>query len=53
MNKFANFLNLKNTYFSNPHGLPDRRNRSTSNDIAYLCYYSMKNLLFRTIVKTT
>jgi D-alanyl-D-alanine carboxypeptidase (penicillin-binding protein 5/6) len=47
MNKFAKYLNLNNTKFSNPHGLPDKKNKSCSNDISYLCYYAMKNELFK------
>ena len=43
MNSFANHLKMKNTNFNNPHGLSDKKNKSTSNDIAELCYYGMKN----------
>jgi D-alanyl-D-alanine carboxypeptidase (penicillin-binding protein 5/6) len=53
MNILAQYLKLENTKFSNPHGLSDKQNKSTSNDLAYLCYYSMKNPDFRKIVRTT
>ncbi len=33
MNKYAKKLNLLNTNFANPHGLPNRANLSTANDI--------------------
>ena len=33
MNEFAKKLDLKNTYFANPHGLPNRANLSTAYDI--------------------
>lgn len=52
MNALAQYLKLENTKFSNPHGLPDKLNKSTSNDLASLCYYSMKNPEFRKLVKT-
>ena len=52
MNSLALHLKMKNTNFNNPHGLSDKKNKSTSNDVAELCYYAMKNEIFRTIVKT-
>lgn len=52
MNKTAKHFQLENTKFSNPHGLSDIKNKSTSNNIAKLCYYSLKNILFRKIVNT-
>lgn len=43
MNCLASHLKMKKTNFNNPHGLSDKKNKSTSNDIAELCYYAMKN----------
>lgn len=43
MNNFASHLKMRNTVFNNPHGLSDKKNKSTSNDIAELCFYVMKN----------
>jgi D-alanyl-D-alanine carboxypeptidase len=50
MNKQARNLNLKNTLFGNPHGLPHQGAKSTAADLAKLCCKCMKNLLFRKIV---
>ncbi len=36
MNEYAKKLDLKNTYFANPHGLPNRSNLSTAHDIFIL-----------------
>lgn len=52
MNKLAAHLRLANTHFSNPHGLSDQSNTSTSNDIAQLCHHAMRNQTFRKIVST-
>lgn len=52
MNSMAQHLRLEHTKYSNPHGLADRKNRSTSNDLACLCYHAMKNSCFGKIVKT-
>lgn len=51
MNKKANELNLKNTLFSNPHGLDemDNGNVSTSLDMAILYSYCMENATFAKI----
>lgn len=42
MNKMAEYLNLKNTRFNNPHGLSDRYNVSTANNVADLSLYAMQ-----------
>ena len=42
MNKAAQKLGLSNTYFTNPHGLPHRLNKSTSYDIGKLCFHALK-----------
>ncbi len=49
MNRLARALDLKNTRFANPHGLPHQEARSTAADIARLCCHCMKNDLFRRI----
>ena len=38
MNKRAKQLGMKNTIFSNPHGLPDKGNKSCSTDVAIMAY---------------
>ena len=50
MNKNARLLDLKNTKFGNPHGLPTHDGRSTATDVAKLSCICMKQELFRTIV---
>lgn len=49
MNRLARAVDLKNTKFANPHGLPHQEARSTAADLARLCCYCMKNELFRLI----
>lgn len=49
MNRLARNLDLKNTKFANPHGLPHQDARSTAADLAKLCTLCMKNELFRRI----
>lgn len=46
----ADYLKLKNTHFSNPHGLPDHHNVSTADDVAQLSYYAVKIPEFQTYV---
>lgn len=54
MNKKADELNLKNTYFSNPHGLDeqDNGNISTAHDMAMLYSYCLKNKIFAKITSS-
>lgn len=54
MNKKAEELNLKNTYFSNPHGLDeeDNGNVSSAYDMALLYSYCMKNKTFTKITSS-
>lgn len=47
MNKLAECLKMKNTHFDNPHGLSNKNNYSTANDMVELCHYAMKNNKFR------
>lgn len=51
MNETARKLGLSNTYFTNPHGLANRLNRSTAYDMAKLSFWAMKIPLFSQIVK--
>lgn len=53
MNKKAKELNMKNTKFSNPHGLDNKNeNISTAYDLALLTKYAMKNKTYKKITKT-
>ena len=53
MNKKAKELNMKNTTFSNPHGLDDEtKNYSTAYDMALLSSYAYKNKVYREIAST-
>nr|QBH22554.1 D-alanyl-D-alanine carboxypeptidase family protein [Philasterides dicentrarchi] len=51
MNKTARDLNLNSTQFCNPHGLSNRFNRSTSDDLARFSFMCMeRSNLFKQIV---
>ena len=50
MNRFTKSFHLKNTKFTNPHGLADRGNRSTAFDIAMLAFNALKDDNFKAIV---
>ena len=50
MNKTARNEELSNTYFNNPHGLCDKINKSTAEDIAKLSILALKSKLFFEIV---
>lgn len=52
MNQKAAELGLKNTHFTNPHGLPDSEHYTTAYDLAILSAYAMRNPLFRSITST-
>ena len=52
MNSFADTYGLVSTHYANPHGLCNNNNKSTSYDIARLCFYAMKLPLFRQVVGT-
>lgn len=52
MNREAEKLELKNTSFSNPHGLDDEGNYSTARDLAVLTAHAMKEPVFRRVVGT-
>jgi D-alanyl-D-alanine carboxypeptidase len=52
MNKTAAKYYLKDTFFTNPHGLSDIENRSTASDMSRLAYFFMKNQKLKEIVNT-
>lgn len=52
MNDKASSLGLRNTHFSNPHGLSDPDHYSTAQDLAKLMAYCMKNETFAKITST-
>jgi D-alanyl-D-alanine carboxypeptidase len=52
MNKNAKELQMKASFFGNPHGLPNFRNTSNPYDVALLIAKCLKNPLFCKIVKT-
>ncbi|MDR3590037.1 MAG: D-alanyl-D-alanine carboxypeptidase [Negativicutes bacterium] len=53
MNDRVDKLGLKNTHFSNPHGLPDPTNHySTAYDLAQIAATGMQNPMFAKIVST-
>ena len=50
MNDKAAQLGLKNTHYTNAHGLDDAEHYSTAEDICVLSRYAMRNETFRSIV---
>lgn len=52
MNEKAEDMGLKNTHFTNPHGLDDAEHYSSASDLAVIMAYAMKNELFREITAT-
>ena len=52
MNKKALILEMKRTFFSNSHGLPNMLNKSCAGDVALLVDYSLKNSQFKKVVGT-
>ncbi|KAL4472032.1 hypothetical protein ABPG72_007081 [Tetrahymena utriculariae] len=53
MNQEAQKLQMRNTQYSNPHGLSDKGNKSSAIDYGKLCYAAMSSFaLFRQVVKT-
>jgi D-alanyl-D-alanine carboxypeptidase len=52
MNKNAKDLDLKQSSFGNPHGLPDFRNTSTPYDLALLIAACLELPLFCKIIST-
>lgn len=50
MNKYAYAIGMKNSSFSNPHGLSNNFNKSTCYDMAKLSVVAMRNPIIREIV---
>ena len=53
MNHFLRVKGIKNTSFSNPHGLHHQDHWSTAYDMAMIAKEALKNPFFREVVKTT
>ena len=52
MNATAKKIHMRNTNYTNPHGLADKANHSTALDLSKLAYYAMKDPTFKTVVGT-
>lgn len=52
MNEKAAELGLKNTHFTNPHGLSDESHYTTASDLATLTAYALDNDTFKEICST-
>ena len=52
MNRKASELGLKNTHFTNPHGLDDNEHYTTARELALITAEALKNDIFRGIVST-
>ena len=52
MNEKANGLGLKDTHFTNPHGLYDEDHYTTAYELALITKHALSNPLFREIVST-
>ena len=52
MNSLASALQLKHTFYRNPHGLSKHKNTSTAEDVNKLAAAAMRMSLFRAIVNT-
>lgn len=52
MNEKATHLGLKQSHFTNPHGLDHDQHYSSAKDLAILTSYALKNPVFREIVQT-
>ena len=50
MNERAVSYGAEDSYFVNPHGLPDKRHRTTARDLALVSAHAMENEMFREIV---
>jgi D-alanyl-D-alanine carboxypeptidase (penicillin-binding protein 5/6) len=52
MNRRAALLEMTDTHYENPHGLPARGHQSTCRDLVKLAHAAMQNPLFRQYVST-
>ena len=53
MNIKAHSLGMKTTIFNNPHGLPDKGNKSCSADVAIMAIEYLKSERLRIFSRTT
>ena len=53
LNGFLKEIGCHNTYFKNPHGLPDEEHVTTARDLARMGQMAMKNPLFKEIVSSS
>ena len=53
LNLFLQKIGCSDTYFTNPHGLPDDEHVTTAADLAKMAYFAKKYPLFRKVVATT
>ncbi len=51
MNEFALLLGMSNSHFTNPHGLPDKRQYSTAHDMALLAFEAYQEPVVREMIK--
>ncbi len=51
MNEFSLMLGMTNSHFTNPHGLPDKRQYSTAHDMALLAFEAYQEPVIRDMVK--
>ena len=49
MNNKADALGLKDTHFTNPHGLADSEHYTTAKELAFISAYALKNATFKSI----
>lgn len=52
MNKLTIDLKMKRTKWANPHGLSNKQNRTTIQDICILCKFALNNFHIKKIVNT-
>ena len=52
MNLMVSKMKLKQTHYTNPHGLQDKANHSTANELAQISAYAMKIPLIKEITRT-
>eukprot|EP00742_Colponemidia_sp_Colp-10_P006939 GILJ01007448.1.p1 GENE.GILJ01007448.1~~GILJ01007448.1.p1 ORF type:complete len:398 (+),score=27.19 GILJ01007448.1:103-1296(+) len=53
MNSIANQIGLRNTIFTNPHGLSQRSNQSTAADVGKLASVALQDHVFSKVVNTS
>jgi D-alanyl-D-alanine carboxypeptidase (penicillin-binding protein 5/6) len=47
MNKLLKVLNINGTHFANPHGLSNKANYSTAEDVGKIAFFAMKEPIIR------